>query len=83
MLDSSVAPDDVDGCDVGCATTKSESVGDLITELSLSDSSSIKACTLEKTPSRAKLSKNSLPVFSMISSRIFSTTKCPSSSSYS
>lgn len=87
IVDSSAGvsdDDDVDGCDVvavGVATT-SESVGDLITELSASVSSSINAWTFEKTPRRAKLSKNSVPVFNMISSSIFSTTKCPSSSSY-
>lgn len=83
-VDSSEVADDVDGCedDVGGCAHMSESIGDLMTELSLSDSSSIKACTFEKTPRRAKLSKNSLPVFSIISSKMFSTTKCPSSSSY-
>lgn len=84
VFDSSAAvDDDVDGCDVvavGVATT-SDSVGDFMTELSASVSSSISAWTFENTPSRAKLSKNSVPVFNMISSSIFNTTKCPSSSS--
>lgn len=39
--------------DVDCAA-KSNSVGDLITELSLSDPSSMSACTFENTPNRAK-----------------------------
>lgn len=42
-----------DCADVDCAA-KSESVGDLITEPSLSDPSSIKDCTFENTPKRAK-----------------------------
>lgn len=86
VFDSSAVDDDVDvdGCDVAAAGVEdtSTSVGDFMTELSASVSSSIKAWTFENTPRRAKLSKNSLPVFNIISSSIFNTTKCPSSSSY-
>lgn len=83
VVTSSAADDDVDGCDVAAAGIgdTSDSVGDFMTELSASVSSSINAWTFEKTPSRAKLSKNSVPVFNIISSSIFNTTKCPSSSS--
>lgn len=70
-----------DCADVDCAAN-SESVGDLITEPSLSDPSSIKDCTFENTPNRAKWSRKTVFVFNIISSRMLSTTKWPSSSSY-
>lgn len=74
-FDESSGDGNVDDCvDVDCAAN-SVSVGVLITELSLSDSSSISACTLENTPNRAKWSKKTFFVFNMISSSMLSTTK--------